>query len=198
MLTRQKHFNIPLAKMFTLAVLVVAPVSAQTVYVDYDRSVEFDSYHTFAFVNSGDGSMAEESPFIHRTIEWAILNELTAAGLQDVPSNPDLYVTYYTASNDRVTFNTASLGYSYGSCWYWHPYWGGYGGVGPWGTNPTTHIYNAGTLVIDIWDAKTKQAIFRGTAQAKPKTDPKKFSKQVTKVVDKIGDEFDSMYAKGE
>ncbi len=184
--------------MVVLAALAVVPVRAQKVYVDYDRSVDFHSFRTFEFKNATEGSMAEESPFIDRTIEWTILDELKGAGLENTTSNPDLYVTYYGSSTQQVRFNTSNMGYWYGAGWFWDPYWGGYGGIGlgP-ATGPTMHIYERGTLIIDVWDAKTNEAIFRGTAEAKPKDDPNKFAKQVKKVVDKIGDRFESMYTAG-
>ena len=68
-------------------------------------------------------------------------------------------------------------------------------GMGP--STTTSHTYERGTLIIDIWDAKTNKAIFRGTAEAVVKDKPEKEAKQIEKAVEKIGKKFDSMYRKG-
>ena len=51
-----------------------------------------------------------------------------------------------------------------GPGWGWDPYWEGYGGIGGGSSVTTAHTYETGTLIIDIWDAKTNQATFRGAA----------------------------------
>ncbi|KPK57441.1 MAG: hypothetical protein AMS21_11450 [Gemmatimonas sp. SG8_38_2] len=178
--------------------LLAAPAMAQKVYVDYDQSVDFDSYRTFAWKAPTEASLEEESPLMHSRIESAIESALTSGGLAMDTEDPDLYVTYHTSSKEEVTFSTTHMGYDYGPGWGWDPYWDGWGGMGMgMGTSTTTaHTYERGTLVIDVWDARTNRAIFRGSAEAVVKEKPERAAKQIEKAIMKIGKKFDSMQAK--
>ena len=59
-----------------LVLAMVNPLWAQKVYVDFDRSVDFDSYKTFKWKQPSEASLEGESPFIDRTIKVAIFDEL--------------------------------------------------------------------------------------------------------------------------
>ncbi|HSN55338.1 MAG TPA: DUF4136 domain-containing protein [Candidatus Sulfomarinibacteraceae bacterium] len=174
--------------------LVAAPAAAQKVYVDYDRSADISSYETFAWGDTPEASLSDNNPFIHSRIKNAIEYHLTKAGLTEVGSNPDLYVTYYGESGEEVSFMTTSVGwgYGYGPGWYWDPYWGGMGGM----TTTTPIVHEAGTLVIDIWDAKTKNLVWRGTLSGTIPDDPQKMSKKVEAGIEKIVTKWQKMYAK--
>ena len=70
------------------------------------------------------------------------------------------------------------------------PGWGrrGFGGFGTETTSAST--YTEGTLVIDIFDGKTKELIWRGTATDTLSGKPEKNEKKLTKVVEKMFEEF--------
>lgn len=185
--------------VLVVATLLALPALAQQVYVDYDKSVDFSQYKTFAWKAPTEASLTEESPLMHERVENTIEAQLKSGGLAEDVQSPDLWVTYHTSSKEEVQFNTSHMGYGYGDDWGWDPYWDGYGGIGTgMGTSTTTsHTYERGTLIIDIWDAKTNKAIFRGTAEAVVKGKPEKEAKQIENAVEKIGKKFDSMYRKG-
>jgi hypothetical protein len=54
----------------------------------------------------------------------------------------------------------------------------------------TTSEYLVGTLVVDIFDAKTKQLIFRGTATDELSDKPEKNQKKVEKATQKMFKDF--------
>ena len=180
-----------------LIALVATPVAAQKVHVDYDKSVDFDSFQTFAWQAPKDSSLAEENPLMDSRIQSAIESQLTTGGLREDTQNPDLYVTYHCSTKEEVRFNTTSMGYGYGGGWGYDPYWGGAGGMGMGSSTTTAHTYERGSLVIDMWDANTNKAVFRGTAEAVVKGKPEAAAKQIDKAVTKIVKKFDKMYAKG-
>jgi hypothetical protein len=182
-----------------MVTLLAAPAVAQKVYVDYDKSVDFASYKTFAWKAPSEASLEGESPLMHERIAKAIELQLVSGGLAVDNQDPDLYVTYHTSSEEEVTFSTSHMGYDYGPGWGWDPYWDDWGGMGMgMGTSTTTaHTYEQGTLIIDVWDARTDKAIFRGTAEAVVKAKPEKAAKQIETAIEKIGKKFDSMQAKG-
>jgi len=181
-----------LAGLFAAVLLAGLPAIAQKVYVDYDQSAEFTSYKTFAWGASPQTSLQAESPLMHSRIKNAIEYQLTTGGLVEDTNDPDLYVTYHTSTREEVQLHTSGLGYGYGGGWLWDPFWGPSFGS----STTTSHTYQRGTLIIDIWDARTKQAIWRGTAQAVVKENPQRVAKQIDKAVAKIVKKFDKMYAK--
>jgi uncharacterized protein DUF4136 len=79
---------------------------------------------------------------------------LTAKGWQSATENADVAAMANGAAKDQQTLDTFYTGFS-----GWRLSWAG-------DTMATTQVehYTVGTLEIDLFDAKTKQAIFRGVA----------------------------------
>jgi hypothetical protein len=180
--------------MILLLTLVALPATAQTVHVDYDRSVDFDSFRSFAWAATPETSIRGESPLTHSRIKNAIEHYLAEAGLVEDTAQPDVYVTYHTSSKEEVTYHTSSFGADYGGGWGWDPYWGGRGM-----TTSTTraNTYERGTLIIDLWDAESKQMIWRGSASTVVSQKPEKEEKQIYKAIKKMIAAFDKKYQKG-
>jgi hypothetical protein len=55
---------------------------------------------------------------------------------------------------------------------------------------PGASEYTEGTLVVDIYEAKTKQLMWRGVAQGELKDSPEKREKQLQKASDKLFKDF--------
>ena len=68
--------------------------------------------------------------------------------------------------------------------------------MGGGSSTTTSHTYERGSLIVDIWDAKKKEAIWRGTAEAVVKNNPQRVAKQIDKAVAKIVKTFEKNYAK--
>ncbi len=177
-----------------MAVLFAMPAAAQKVYVDYDRDAIGRDYKTFAWQDTGP-ALQEFSPLMHTRIKNGLEHLLTARGLIGVADNPDLYVTYHTSSQEELQFSVTGYGYGYGAGWGWDPYWGGPSASGG-GASTTVSTYEKGTLVVDIWDAKTKQIVWRGSAVAAIPEDPKKGEKLINKALEKMVKQFDETKAK--
>ena len=112
-----------LRSLFTLSVLASAPALAQKVYVDYDKSTDFESYETFAWLPSEESSVKDTAPLMHTRIVNEIELRLSEIYTR-VDSNPDLYLTYHADEKEEMRLNTSSTGFGYGSSWGWDPYWG--------------------------------------------------------------------------
>ena len=150
-----------------LALFVMAgPAFAQKVFVDYDEEYDLDGVKTFSWAKTSETSVEDGDPLMHSRIVNAIEHYLTAAGLVEVESNPDVYVTYHTNTKENMSLNTTSFGYGYPGSMYWGGYGGYYGGWGGgMGSSSTTvTTYETGTLVVDAWDAESKNLVWRGTA----------------------------------
>ncbi len=144
----------------SLSLLLVVIVSCSSVRVasDYDSKVDFSQYKTFAFFKSGIDK-AEISDLDKRRILRAIESELMAKGFTK-SENPDMLVSIFTKSNQRVNVYNNAWGMGgwggYGYGWGWNPYWGGAG----YGTSVSTST--EGTLYIDIIDAEKKELVWQG------------------------------------
>ena len=68
--------------------------------------------------------------------------------------------------------------------------WGGWGGMGMGSASTTVSEYTVGTLVVDIYAAKSKALIWRGVATDELKAKPEKREKQLTKATDKLLKDF--------
>ena len=71
--------------------------------------------------------------------------------------------------------------------------YGGYGwrGMGGWASTSTTvSEYTVGTLVVDIFDAKSKELLFRGTASDELSDKAEKNQKKLAKASDKMFKDF--------
>jgi len=178
-----------------VAALLAAPVAAQKVYVDFDETVDFSQYKTFAFRQSPE-DLRDTNQLGHTRIHNAIKRQMETAAQPGtmVQQDPDLWVTYHTAEKEELRVDHDSLGYGYGPSWYgsgWRRggYYGGYGGYG--GSYSTTvSTYTKGTLVVDIWDAKKEQMVWRGIGTATVSQSPDKAEKTLEKALDKMSNQY--------
>ena len=134
---------------------------------DFDHAVNFRNYHTWAWypkqANDTEGGPAQGyESFTDQRIRDAVAKDLAGKGLMPATGEPDVYVAYSVrVENKQQTSSPYYGGYGY-------PYYGyGYGGFGgyPYGGG-RGYTYKAGTVVIDIVDARRKELAWRGTGQA--------------------------------
>ncbi|MBF8150128.1 DUF4136 domain-containing protein [Winogradskyella sp. F6397] len=144
-----------LTPMFLL-LIGLASCSSVKVAADYDREANFDNYKTFAFFKPGIDK-AEINDIDKRRILRAIEAELMAKGYTK-SENPDMLVSMFTKSNQRVDVYNNAWGYG---AWGW----GGYGGWGwrsGWNNNQVTTT-TEGMLFIDLIDTAKKELIWQGS-----------------------------------
>jgi hypothetical protein len=168
--------------------LIAVPALAQDVHIDYDRWARFTTFKTYAWVDSPETSLAKDAPLMDERIKAAIIDQLSTGRLKMVTSDPDLYVTYHAAFKDKLRLNTMmSIGYGYPSGWAWDPYWGGAY------TTTSATTYTEGTLIIDIWNAREKTLVWRGSATTEVSSSSEKNAKKVEKAVKKIAAKWEKM-----
>lgn len=187
--------------LITLALLIAGPAAAQKIYVDYDKTADFEAYKSFAWGPSPETSVRDTSPLMDSRIKNSIEYQLTLMGMIEDTKNPNVYVTYHTDEKEEMRLNTSSFGYDYGPGWgvdpYWDDGWGGMGGMGGMGSSTTTaYKYKTGTLLIDIWDAETEKVIWRGSASSVIPSNPAKEAKKIEKALKKMMKEWEKMYKK--
>jgi hypothetical protein len=158
-----------------------ASAFAQDVKVDFDKDANFGAIKTFA-VKIGT---SWNNPLSEKRVVTEIEQALTEKGWTKAEADKaDAIVVLHGATEKEKTLNTF--------------YSGGYGGYGwrGWGAGSmgtattTTSEYMVGTLVVDIFDAKSKQLLFRGTAQDELSDKPEKNVKKLAKASDKMFKDF--------
>lgn len=136
-----------------LLLLILTSCSTVTVYSDYDKTVDFTPYKTYAYFKPGIDKV-EISDLDKRRILRAIDDQMQAKGFTK-SDNPDLLVNIFTKSREQVDVNQFTAGWGYGWGWGWNPYM-------MYGGQTTVSTSTEGTLYIDLIDAKKKEMIWQG------------------------------------
>lgn len=144
-------------RMLTLALGVLAGVltvacSSVTTAVDYDHTINWSQFHTFQIAEGTKDPVT----FTQKRIEDGITSQLTSKGWQPVTSNPDILVYTHVVLSQEKQWNATSMG------GFGYRGWGGMGGGMATATQTTIPI---GTLIVDMVNPKTKEMVWRGTAQ---------------------------------
>jgi Domain of unknown function (DUF4136) len=164
--------------LFGLVLLIgitFAAASAQTVYVNSSPSANFPSYHTYAWGQQSNPNQIANS-FLAQEAQSQINTQLQSKGLQMVQENqnPDLIVVGSGGMKTQTSYNA----------WGMRGIGGGMGGI-----TPEQNVI--GTLIVDLYDTKAKEMVWRGVAQgALNETNSQKNMKQVDKAVAKMFKNF--------
>ena len=103
-------------------------------------------------------------------------------GLAQVANGGDIAIVAIKTSQTQKTLQTFYDGF--GGGWRWR-------GVGGFGDSTTTEQdYQEGTLVIDLYDGKTKQLIWRGSTESVLADKAEKNEKNLEKGVAKMFKDF--------
>ena len=133
-----------------LAVALTLACSSATTAVDYDHTIDWSQFHTFALA---EGTRDPET-FTQRRIEDGITQALTSRGWTVATSNPDVLVyshTVLTSEKQWTSMSTGGFGYR------------GWGGMRT--ASATQTNIPIGTIIVDMVNPKTHEMIWRGTAQ---------------------------------
>ena len=143
------------AAVCTVFVLVMLGAAfAQHVQTDFDHQANFSQYKTYSWQEIKPANSLWDA-----RIKNAVDAQLAAKGWTQVASGGDVAVVAVKTSKTQRTLQTFYDGF--GGGWGWRRFGGG--GFGD--ATTTEQDYKVGTLVIDLYDAKTKQLIWRGSAQ---------------------------------
>lgn len=163
---------------------------AERVAVWNTRAPTLDAspYHTFAMMtvppHSGADSGSPSSPGsamdpmllnspVGRAIRTDIVHSFVRRGYAESAA-PDFLVAYYAGAGDIINVQT-------------YPY--GYSGASNTGKMTITD-YPAGTVIVDVIDAKTNQLVWRGQGVSKIPDSPHRYSRQLAVAVSDIIAQF--------
>lgn len=172
------------------------------VAVDTAQNTNFNKYRTYAWMDSD--VKAGQNPLYYndiasRNVEGTIEKELGDKGLQKVARGrrPDLLIGYHFFVEEKtrtVSTNNGPYGSLYGPYYGWGRW--GYAGWGPgwWGSNAfgpqyRQEQYQAGTVIVDMVDFRTKRLVWRGSVQDAV-NNPSRIGSQLAREVRRIVEKF--------
>jgi Domain of unknown function (DUF4136) len=161
-----------------LALLAFAPALWAKVTIDYAKDLDFGSVKTFQFKPTDE--TAAQDPLLAERIVQMLKAKLTAAGLTEATSNPDVYVTYHVVTEDKPVLNTTGFGYG-----GYAPGWGAWGG-GLTSTTTTVSTFTEDTLVIDAYRPSDNRLVWRGQGTTSWSEKPDKRDKQIEDTLDDL------------
>ena len=162
------------------ASLATQRLAAQKVNTDFDRHAPFSGYHTFSFYR-----VKTTNPLDTKPVENEIRRDLTYHGWSELPSGGDIAITAVGAQHDSKEYQTFydGLGPAFG----WGG-WGGWWGMG-WGggdTTTTVQPIEVGTLMVDLYDNRTHNLVWRGISKETVSDNMNKDTGQLQKAIDKM------------
>jgi len=158
-----------------IALLFGPGLFAQQVKTDYDRGTDFSHYKTYSWEK-----VQTSDPLWVGRIKEAVNSALAAKGLTPVESGGDVAIVAIEMTKNQQSLNTFYNGF--GGGWRWG---GGFGDA-----TTTVDNYKVGTLVVDLFDANTKQVIWRGSSSDTLSDKSDKNIKNLDKGVQKMFDHF--------
>ena len=150
---------------------------AQQVKTDYDRAANFGQYKTYSWEK-----VQTQDPLWVDRIKAAVNSTLAAKGWTQVESGGDICIMAIEINRNQQTLNTYYDGF--GGGWRWR----GFGGFGQ--STTTVETYKVGTLVVDLFDAKTKTLVWRGVSSDTLSDKSDKNIKNLNKGVQKMFQHF--------
>lgn len=173
--------------LFVIALLITSCVSVR-VSSDYDQAVNFSKYKTFAFYKAGIDE-AEISDLDKRRILRAIEAELMAKGFTK-SEDPDLLVSIFTKSRERINVWNGGWGGWGGFGWGG---WGGWGwngwGWGAWGA-PNYTRSTEGQLYVDLIDADKRELVWQGVGTGYLTQNREKKEQRIREFVGRIMEKY--------
>lgn len=167
-------------KLLFLSIILIIAASCSSIKIssDFDKSVQFASYKTYAFTSEAMSINLDD--LNKKRLFTAVETELVAKGFTKSESNADVWIDVQLKGEQKQTATATNTGgYGYGRY--------GYGG----GFSTTTINYDTyvdGTLFINMIDAKKQQLVWqgRGTKTINPDASQKQREENINYAVKQI------------
>jgi len=166
--------------VLTASILMLPTLAlAQDVKVDYDKAFAFTAVKTYSIkIGTTWGNDLSQ-----RRVLAEFDSEIASKGWKKVnDDSADIQVILHGATSTKrnaSTFYSGMGGYGYR----------GFGG-GMATAQTVVNEYTIGTLVVDMFDSKTKNLVFRGTAEDEISDNPEKNAKRLEKASTKLFKNF--------
>ncbi len=171
-----------------VAMLVACAAGCTSVDVktDFDPTVDFSRFKTFAFTGMTDLNQTGvlDNSLMHRRLERMIGTELRQKGLTQtsLDQHPDLLVHYRVGVKDKEQLQSRAgdEAFSWGEKYGWSK---SYSGV-------SSYEYREGTLITDLVEPANKTLVWRATIVAEMKDATKKNIELTEKAIKKAFENY--------
>ena len=152
-----------------LVCITSAIVTGQTVSVNYNQSQSFTQYHTYAWGSNNTNQI--QNSILAQVAQQDINTALQGKGLQKVQEDqkPDLLLTASGGMKQQTSYTAMGM----------RGFGGGMGSI-----TPQQNVI--GTMIVDLFDAKTQSLVWRGIAQDTLSNNGNKNQQTVQKGVQKM------------
>jgi hypothetical protein len=145
----------PKVLLVGVAVLALAAGGCRSMNVSsYEaRGVDFAQYRSYSWapsdrLSTGDPRL-DNNPFFQRRLQAGVEQKLAARGFERrAAGTPDLVVHYHASVNQRIDVNGVDREFGHCEAEECRPF-----------------VYEAGTIVLDLVDARTNRLVWRGWAR---------------------------------
>ena len=145
-----------IAATTALAAATLTPAFGQRVQTDFDHKKDFSQYKTYSWQEIKPANSLWDA-----RIKSAVDSQLKTKGWTPVDSGGDVAIVAVKMTKTQKRLDTFYDGF--GGGWGWRRFGGFDDGFGD--STTVENDYKQGTLVIDLYDAKSKQLIWRGSAE---------------------------------
>lgn len=142
----------------SLVILAAGCASAPNVRIDKDPATDIRSYQTFSFYDHAGRNAPQYSTLIDTRLREATRSELEKLGYRYDETAPQLRVNFIVKIVDKHEVRATPAGFYRPRA---YAAWGGY----PY--NVDTMDYKAGTLSVDLVDARKNTLVWQGVAEGK-------------------------------
>jgi hypothetical protein len=171
---------------FAFLMALLGSALAQHIQTDFDHQADFSQYKTYSWQKIKSANSLWDD-----RIKNAVNAQLEAKGWSQVESGGDVALVAIKTTQTQRTLQTFYDGF--GGGWGWRRFGGG--GFG--NATTTEQDYKEGTLVIDMYDGKTKQLLWRSSAEDTLSDKAEKNEKNLDKGVAKMFKSFPPRSNKG-
>jgi hypothetical protein len=169
-----------LATALAMLLVLAACATAPAVQTEHDPAVDFARYHTYSWREKPSGGTAMSMQRIVGDIDA----QLAAKGWRLVPDGGDVVLAAHVATHQAYRLDS----------FYDTPMWNGWGWYGPWRWGPPsigyqrarTTSYTVGTLIVDMFDAGTKRAVWSAMAESSVPSKPEQVNAKIDQAVAKM------------
>src|ERR1700729_1350288 len=161
--------KIRVSALSILLLILAAPLVAQQVSVNYVKGQDFSRFHTYAWGEENTNQI--RNSILAQVAKTDIEAAMTSKGLTKVQKteNPDLILLASGGSNQQTSYDARGTG----------PRFGGMTTIPP-------QQSTEGTLIVNLYDAKAKQLVWRGIAQGTLSNNGDKNQNLVHKAIEKM------------
>ena len=166
---------------------MLAACSGVETHSDFDASADFSRYKTYYWAKT---PTTVQNPLMADRIVAEIDGQLYLKGWRKVAdASGDAALAAHVTTREKEQIDTMYSGMGPG----WYGY--GYGaGPGAWAgggmATSTVNYYTVGTLIVDIFDAKSKKAIWHGTGEGTVSNDSQENAKKVSEAATQLFKNF--------